>query len=218
MRCAWIVVHRPGKPQGGPDDDFYMGTDGKGGFYFREIEHGTFNSRRDLFGGLAKCADKQRPQMTQDEEYAIESLWHEIWHNRQTGMDQVIQLSRYHPVRRFAETLNQAVARLTYPRFVERLGGQATHQKWVLDHGYGYGPTVGRLWRVLQECGVAREDLAGDFATINREADLLEGSRSVAKILAKRSGYQQERIQAALDVLSIVDETRFTERLTGIRS
>ena len=36
--------------EGGPDDDFYMATNGKGGFWFREIEHGTFNSRRDLFG------------------------------------------------------------------------------------------------------------------------------------------------------------------------
>ncbi|MBK5966151.1 hypothetical protein CCR95_19215 [Thiocystis minor] len=25
--------------EGGPDDDFYMATDGKGGFWFREVEH-----------------------------------------------------------------------------------------------------------------------------------------------------------------------------------
>ena len=203
--------------EGGPADDFYMATNGKGGFWFREIEHGTFNSRRDLFGALAKCADKQRPVMTRDEEYALESLWHEIWHNRQTAMDQAAKLSRYHPVRRFAETLNQAVARLTYPRFVERLGGQATHQEWVLDHGYGYASTVARLWQVLQECGVARRDLAGNLATINREADLLEGSRHVATLLAKHSGYRAQRIQAALDAF-IEDDADFVAALAGIKS
>ena len=38
---------------GGPDDDFYMATDGKGGFWFRHVEYQGFNSQRDLFGALA---------------------------------------------------------------------------------------------------------------------------------------------------------------------
>lgn len=204
--------------EGGPDDDFYMATNGKGGFWFREVEHGTFNSRRDLFGALAKCANKQQPPMTRDEEYALESLWHEIWHNRQTGMDQAAKLEKYHPVRRFAETLNQVVARLTYPRFVTHLGGQAIHQDWILRHGYGYAQTVARLLLVIRECGLDPQALAGELATINRSADLLEGSRHVANLLAKRSGYLPSRIQAALDRLTIVDEVRFVARLGGIRS
>ena len=204
--------------EGGPADDFYMATNGKGGFWFREIEHGTFNSRRDLFGALAKCADKQRPVMTRDEEYALESLWHEIWHNRQTGMDAVVALPSAHPVRRFAETLNQAVARLTYPRFVERLGGQATHQAWVLNSGYGYAATVSRLWRVIQECGSEPLDLAGDLATINQAADLLEGTRHVATMLARRNGYPRSPIQAALDALAMPDEARFFTLVGAIRS
>lgn len=204
--------------EGGPDDDFYMGTNGKGGFWFREVEHGTFNSRRDLFGGLAKCAEKLQLPLTRDEEYALESLWHEIWYNRQTGMEKAVKLSRYHPVRLFAETLNQAVARLTYPRFVEHLGGKAIHQDWVLQHGYGYAGNVARLWRVIGECGLDLKCLAGDLATINREYELLDGSRHVAKLLQKRSGYSHARIQAALDLLSIVDDSRFAARLSGIRS
>ena len=97
---------------GGPDVDFYMATDGKGGFWFRDIEHQGFNSRRDLFGALACCAKRQ--PMTPEQEYALESLWHEIWHNRQTGIDEVMTFPFGHPVRRFVETLNQALARLTY--------------------------------------------------------------------------------------------------------
>lgn len=201
---------------GGPDVDFYMATDGKGGFWFRDIEHQGFNSRRDLFGALACCAKRQ--PMTPEQEYALESLWHEIWHNRQTGMDKAANLSRYHPVRRFAETLNQAVARLTYPRFVEHLGGKAIHQEWVLHHGYGYALSVARLWRVIGECGLNPKALAGDLANINREEDLMDGSRHLAKLLAKRSGYPQAGIQAALDLLLVVDDVRFAARLGGIRS
>jgi len=201
---------------GGPGDDFYMATNGKGGFWFREVEHQSFNSRRDLFGGLAKCAKRQ--PMTRDEEYALESLWHEIWHNRQTGMDQAAKLPLRHPVRRFAETLNQGVARLTYPRFIEHLGGQATHQEWVLNTGYGYAMTVDRLWRVIRECGLDPKDLVGALATINREAELLEGSRHIAKMLAKRSDYPQGRIQAALDAVSMPDEALFLMLADAIKS
>jgi len=200
---------------GGPGDDFYMATNGKGGFWFREIEHGSFNSRRDLFGGLAKCAKRQ--PLTKDEEYALESLWHEIWHNRQTGMDAVMHLTSAHPVRRFAETLNQAVARLTYPRFVERLGGQAVHQAWVIDNGYGYAATVSRLWQIVRECGLSPLGVAGEFAAVNRGANLLEGSRQVAKRLGRRSAYPSEKIQAALDLLP-AKEALFLSSLGGIKS
>lgn len=58
----------------------------------------------------------------------------------------------------------------------------------------------------------------GDLANINREEDLMDGSRHLAKLLAKRSGYPQAGIQAALDLLLVVDDVRFAARLGGIRS
>jgi hypothetical protein len=196
---------------GGPDDDFYMATDGQGGFWFREIEHQAFNSRRDLFGAFARCASGQA--LTREEEYALESLWHEIWHNRQTGMDQVAKLPKEHPTRLFAETLNQVVARLTYPRFVERLGGKAHHQDWVMANGYGYASLVQRFRRVVAVLGL---DL-GDLATINVQADLLRGTEIVSRRLAKKSGMAQTTIQAALDRLT-APESRFVAALGAIKS
>lgn len=201
--------------EGGPDDDFYMATDGKGGFWFREIEHLDFNSRRDLFGALAACAERRG--MTREEEYALESLWHEIWHNRQTGVDQVAKLPKRHPSRLFAETLNQVVARLTYPRFVERLGGAVRHQAWVIENGYGYAPLVLRFRRVVDALDLDLANLAGDLATINAQSDLLSASVVVSERLAKKSGSQKARIQAALDGLT-ADEARFDALLGAIKS
>jgi hypothetical protein len=201
--------------EGGPDDDFYMATDGKGGFWFREIEHQGFNSRRDLFGGLAACAERRG--MTREEEYALESLWHEIWHNRQTGMNQVAKLPKEHLARLFAETLNQVVARLTYPRFIERLGGKAQHQTWVMENGYGYAPLVQRFLRVTVALGLTTEALAGDLATINAQADLLLGTAIVSRLLAKKSGTAPARIQAALDLLD-ARESLFSAAVGAIKS
>ena len=200
---------------GGPDDDFYMATDGKGGFWFRHVEYQGFNSQRDLFGALACCATRQ--PMTPEQEYALESLWHEIWHNRQTGMDLAAKLPKRHPARLFAETTNQVVARLTYPRFVERLGGVAGHQDWVLARGYGYAPFVQRFLRIVSVLGLKIHDLAGDLASLNVRMDFLRGSEYVARLLAERAGLARGPIQAALDALS-ADDLVFAARLGGIRS
>ncbi len=185
---------------GGPNDDFYMATDGKGGFWFREVDRHGFNSRRDLFGAFAKCA--QRQPMTQNEEYALEALWHEILHNRQTGMEDVAKLDKRHPARLLAESLNQWVARLTYPTLVKRLGGEVQHQDWVLNSGYGYQPLVARLRRLTQHIGLNERDLTGELATINRDRDLLQSSKWLAELLGQKSGDNSAMIQAALDLLN----------------
>ena len=200
---------------GGPDDDFYMATDGKGGFWFRHVEYQGFNSQRDLFGALACCATRQ--PMTPEQEYALESLWHEIWHNRQPGIAALNKLTSAHPVRRFAETLNQAVARLTYPAFVSRLGGQSTQQQWVMEHGYGYAETVQRLWQVIRQCGLEPIKIAGELSAVNMTEDLSRAAKQLAKVLAKRSGLNEQAIYAALETLS-ADERLFIGCLSGIRS
>jgi hypothetical protein len=191
---------------GGPDDDFYMATDGRGSFWFRHVVYQGFNSQRDLFGAMACCATRQ--PMTQEQEYALESLWHEIWHNRQKSITALNKLTSAHPVRRFAETLNQAVARLTYPTFVERLGGRSAHQQWVIEHGYGYAETVQRLWQVIRQCGLEPLNIAGELSSVNMTEDLSLATRQLAKILAKRSGLNEQAIYAALETLS-ADERLF---------
>jgi len=71
---------------------------------------------------------------------------------------------------------------------------------------------------VIRECGLNPKDLVGALATINRDAELLEGSRHLAKILTRRSGYLQGPIQAALDALSMPDEALFLMLVGAIKS
>jgi hypothetical protein len=113
--------------------------------------------------------------------------------------------------------LNQTVARLTYPRFIERLGGVATHRDWVLNEGYGYGETVTRLLAVIRECDLTPDELTDGLTTINREHDLMRSVPAAASLLAKRSGYPEQKIQAALALLS-APLGLFTAALGEIRS
>lgn len=200
---------------GEPNDDFYMATDGEGGFWFRDVERHGFNSRRDLFGAFAKCA-RSRP-MTPHEEYALEALWHEILHNRQTGMADVAKLSKPHPVRLLAEGLNQWVARLTYPTLIERLGGAIQHQDWILENGYGYRLTVTRLRRIAAHVGLNERDLTGELANINRDRDLLRGPEWLAGLFHRKSGADVAALQAALEAVS-KPRLRFEAALGAIKS
>lgn len=91
-----------------------------------------FNPLEEFRGGLG--AIKKGEKMTFKQEYAFESLWHEILHAKTKTPP--IKLS---PVGvKNMETINQFCARHTYPDFIKKIGGKATHQDEILDNGYGY--------------------------------------------------------------------------------
>jgi len=189
-------------------DDFFMATDGKGVFKFAEVEHNGFNSRTDLLGGLS--AIKTGSPLTEHHEYAIESLWHEILHNRQTGLDKVKLLDEYDPRRILMETVNQYVSRLSYGGFIERLGGKATHQDWVMANGYGYKREVDRFNEVINNLGV-RDLINGDLFNINFNTDLSVIHESIADAIVKKTTSTTNRVLPLL--LSISSDSAIFYRL-----
>lgn len=52
------------------------------------------------------------------------------------------------------ETVTQWVARRSYPRFLEALGGKAAHQAKVLRQGYGYSGYIRNFDKLLQALGI----------------------------------------------------------------
>lgn len=91
-----------------------------------------FNPLEEFRAGLG--AIKKGEKMTFNQEYSFESLWHEILHAKTKTVP-----ARLSPVGvKNMETINQFCARHTYPDFIKKLGGEAVHQKDILDKGYGY--------------------------------------------------------------------------------
>lgn len=184
-------------------DDFFMATDGKGVFKFAEVEHNSFNSRTDLLGGLTAIKDG-RP-LTEHHEYAIESLWHEILHNRQTGAEALFNLDQRNPIRLLSETLNQYVSRLSYGGFIERLGGKAVHQDWVMANGYGYKKLVRNFRETLKVMAVD-ESINGSLLNINFHGNLLTVNYLLAEAIAKKSPYDKKTIFKMLSVINEQDK------------
>lgn len=134
-------------------ESYFMATNSRGNFWISQrdfsMQGGTFNPANELKNAWNKIASGN--PLTFHEEYAVESLWHETVHNRQTPTDAG---GKETVSRRMMETVTQWVARRTYPKFMDALGGKAAHQGKVLKDGYGYKGYIRNFDRLLDVLGV----------------------------------------------------------------
>lgn len=132
----------------------YMSTtlDGKISVNFATDTHG-FNAGESLVSAMSKIEKGEK--LSKYEEYSLEVLWHEILHNKSANTVELPPIdSPLGFTRVIAETINQLVARHSYPSFITKLGGEATNQEWVLNNGYGYSATVKNMRSLLTNAGI----------------------------------------------------------------
>lgn len=164
-----FVSVRPKPPQ---HDDYFAATMGDGRYFlndrtFRDLE--GFNAYTDTLAAMQKIAVGDA--LSFREEYAIESLWHEINHNRQSTLSS-FSAGKLSARRALMETVNQFVSRETYTRFMSDLGGEARHQDAIRLRGYGYRVRVGNLYRMIEILGLSRDAVLQDLERINFREDL----------------------------------------------
>ena len=115
---------------------------------YKYYNNGTESPFTRLLSALNKIRDKQ--EMTFDEEYSLESFYHEIMHCKAKKYE-VLKAHYKGDFKRTAmETINQFVSRHEYHKFIQRLGGEAIHQDKVLDNGSGYKLWVERFREFLK--------------------------------------------------------------------
>lgn len=107
------------------------------------VEFNPAKEVREAFATLKKGND-----LTFNQEYALESLWHETLHAKAQGWANRALRNQMTVMQ--METVNQFVARHTYPEFIARFGGEAAHQDGVLENGYGYGTWVRNFRAILK--------------------------------------------------------------------
>lgn len=133
----------------------YMFTDmhGKISVNFATDKNG-YNAGNCLISAINKI--KQHKALNKDEEYSIESLWHEILHNKSNNTTVLPNIDDIDKgfTRSVAETVNQLCARHTYKNFLSEIGGKALHTKWVLEDGHGYKSQVANLRLLLNQFAI----------------------------------------------------------------
>lgn len=116
---------------------------------FSSINFNPLEELRNGFGNLRKGEI-----LTFNQEYAFESLWHEILHAKTKSKPQKLSVGQIKDM----ETINQFVARHTYNQFLNKLGGKATNQTEILNNGYGYKKMVGDFRSLLEKKNINEKD------------------------------------------------------------
>lgn len=136
-----------------------------------------YNPAKEFIDGLASI--KQGRELTFNQEYAFESMWHEILHAKTASQHHKLSNRQ----KEHMETVNQFVARHTYPKFIEAFGGKASNQKEILDNGYGYKEWITKFRNKLAKKGIDEKKaidflephLMKDYSSLGQKIDELLG-------------------------------------------
>lgn len=188
-------------------ESYFMATNCEGRFRLseRDFTHGngrTFNPAKALTSAWNKLAEGK--SLTWEEEYACESLWHEITHNREK------RSSLGDVGRRYMETVTQWTARRTYHEMLESLGGKAAHQADIKKNGLGYGRWVKNFDRLLEVLGIDEAVLLPFMQDMIATRQMNEYGNALVDFLSKESGVKKRAVRSAL---SQTDEWDFEQVL-----
>jgi SPP1 gp7 family putative phage head morphogenesis protein len=138
-----------------------------------------FNPLEEFRNGLG--AIKNGKKMTFNQEYSFESLWHEILHAKtKTVPKRLTEIGTKN-----METINQFCARHTYPEFMKKLGGEAIHQKEILDNGYGYKGWITNFRETLKNNKIDEKQAVKDLMPFLLEDYSSIGSKVTSYIKEK---------------------------------
>lgn len=168
-------------------------------------EGGYFTPAAGLKAAWNKLAGGK--PLTWEEEYSLESLWHEITHNRQKHG----RLARGGTANTIMEVSTQWTARRTYHQLIESLGGKASHQTDILKNGLGYGSYVRRFDALLHALGIKDEQLLPHMLAMIERLETPDYGLHLATILAELSGAKKSAVKRALSHLN--KHTNFEEIL-----
>ncbi len=150
------------------------------------------------------------------EEYSLESLWHEIQHNRQNQTHtSFIPPGNNDPRRRLMEVVNQWTARRTYPDMLKVLGAKAEHLKDVKEHGLGYRSWVRNFGTLLEKLGVNDNSILKDMVDMNENHPRWTFRKPLVDLLHKKqtTKYGKRDIGKFVKYITIESEKSYRKYL-----
>lgn len=190
---------RPIKTMQFKSGSYFMSTNSRGNITISTKKFpGMMTPSKDLLAAFKKIGTGERLEFR--EEYALESLWHEIMHNNQVL--ERVRPPRDHYSYRMMEIVNQWVSRRTYPRMLEKLEAKPTHFEKVKAEGWGYGGWLKEFDQLLRDLDVEdNAELLAEMEKIHSTVDRFQYTDEVAEVLAKISGKDENEIYGRLTTL-----------------
>jgi hypothetical protein len=118
------------------------------------VRFNPMNALREAHASIANGKS-----LTFNQEYAVESVWHEIMHCGAVGWKNpaLSEKVEYLHKKMAMEVVNQFCARRSYGRLLNRLGGKVENYKAILSDGYGYADELKSLGMVLSHYKIPEE-------------------------------------------------------------
>lgn len=153
---------------------------------------------KDLLNAFKKLGTGKK--LSFNEEYSLESLWHEIQHNNQKFTARIPDKDHYSYA--LMETINQWVSRRTYPRMMNKLGGyEPAHLEKVQSDGYGYGMYISRFDALLKTLGVDGMEILSKMERMHREIGAFDYEPELRRLLSGKSGKDEKKISQCLKAI-----------------
>lgn len=138
--------------------------------------------------------------LTFNEEYAVETLWHEMMHGRALHAE----LPKNKNALLSIEAIHQWQSRRTYQNLLAALKIKAVHQEAIIHTGLAYQTEVVNFGVLLELIKLSNEDeLINAIQTIWLSKISAQQAKSeVTQLLAEKTGLKESRIAKALNYLS----------------
>lgn len=177
---------------------YFMATDLDGKIFisqrgWRKPDGSMFYPYRSLKNAFKKLG---KEPLSFDEEYAIESLWHEIVHNKQIrSLCDVYE-------KRFMELTTQWYSRRSYQKLLKKLGDfSPMHQEEIKAKGYGYKGYVEAFDRLVKEWNISEEALIQKIERIINEVPQSKYLDELSKAISEMTGMDFWKVFNTLSLL-----------------
>jgi hypothetical protein len=172
----------------------------QGAFYFSNQDALVegFAPALELTKAIEKINAKQA--LTFNEEYAVETLWHEMMHGRASHHG----LPAHPKIRHSIEGVHQWLSRQTYHELLEALNLMPNHQQAIIQAGLAYQQEVSNLTVLLNTIGLQTDaillkEVMERWMSVT-PADLARDK--VLELLAEKSQMKTDKLKRAIAQLS----------------
>lgn len=142
------------------NDEFFAAVD-QGAFYFSDSDTLVKGFKPASLLISAIQSQKEGNKLSFNQEYAVETLWHEMTH----GITGIISTKNIIGEEPLYEGIVQMIARSTYPELMGVLGMAPLHQSEILSGGLSYPVVTRNLLYLMEVAGISVDD----FRVILRE-------------------------------------------------
>ena len=172
----------------------------------------TFNPLEEVKGALKSISTGA--ELTFNQEYALESLWHEIRHAAAVGWKDLRNKTELKS--RSMETINQFCARHSYSNFVKSLGGKATNAKEIIERGYGYRGWVTNFNKLLGHMGVMQAEAYAYFKDIILKTPYEDIYDEIVRFVQKKGKYSSNVASGIVEKMVRKDTETFGKVLNTL--